>query len=111
MQTILRIFSYLGKYPKLATAQLVCAILMTLMLLVFPMMTGRIKREVMEKGGFVHVESGIGAEVRRGLARRGHVLQQKVGVYGGYQAIRRDPATGVYAGASESRKDGQASGY
>ena len=67
--------------------------------------------EVMEKGGFVHVESGIGAEVRRGLARRGHVLQQKVGVYGGYQAIRRDPATGVYAGASESRKDGQASGY
>ena len=67
--------------------------------------------EVMEKGGFVHLESGIAPEVRRGLARRGHVLQQKVGVYGGYQAIRRDPVTGVYAGASESRKDGQASGY
>ena len=67
--------------------------------------------EVMAKGGFVHLESGIGAEVRRGLARRGHVLQQKIGVYGGYQAIRRDPSTGVYAGASESRKDGQASGY
>lgn len=67
--------------------------------------------ELMEDGGFVHLESGIGAEVRRGLARRGHVLQQKVGVYGGYQAIRRDPVTGVYAGASESRKDGQASGY
>ena len=50
MQTILRIFSYLGKYPKLATAQLVCAILMTLMLLVFPMMTGRIKREVIDGG-------------------------------------------------------------
>jgi len=50
MQTILRIFSYLGKYPKLATAQLVCAILMTLMLLVFPMMTGRIKREVIDEG-------------------------------------------------------------
>ena len=30
---------------------------------------------------------------------------------GGYQAIRRDPVTGVYAGASESRKDGQAGGY
>lgn len=50
MQTILRIFSYLGKYPKLASAQLVCAILMTLMLLVFPMMTGRIKREVIDNG-------------------------------------------------------------
>ena len=50
MQTLLRIFSYLGKYPKLATAQLVCAVLMTLMLLVFPMMTGRVKREVIDEG-------------------------------------------------------------
>jgi len=33
------------------------------------------------------------------------------GPYGGYQAIMRDPATGVYYGASESRKDGQAAGY
>ena len=30
---------------------------------------------------------------------------------GGYQAIRRDPKTGVYEGASESRKDGHAAGY
>lgn len=50
MQTLLRIFSYLGKYPKLATAQLFCAIIMTLMLLVFPMMTGRVKREVIDEG-------------------------------------------------------------
>jgi ATP-binding cassette subfamily B protein len=50
MQTILRIFSYLGKYPKLASAKLICAILMTLMLLVFPIMTGRIKREVIDNG-------------------------------------------------------------
>ncbi|MGB1873872.1 MAG: ABC transporter ATP-binding protein [Akkermansiaceae bacterium] len=50
MQILLRIFSYLGKYPKLATAQLVCAVLMTLMLLVFPMMTGRVKREVIDEG-------------------------------------------------------------
>ena len=67
--------------------------------------------EVMEAGGFVHLESGIGADVREALTRRGHVIQRKVGVFGGYQAIRRDPETGVYAGASESRKDGQASGY
>ncbi|BDS06271.1 multidrug ABC transporter ATP-binding protein [Oceaniferula spumae] len=50
MKTILRIFSYLGKYPRLATAQLVCAVLMTLMLLAFPMMTGRVKREVIDNG-------------------------------------------------------------
>ncbi|MFK7909843.1 MAG: ABC transporter ATP-binding protein [Akkermansiaceae bacterium] len=50
MTTILRIFSYLGKYPRLATAQLVCAILMTLMLLAFPMMTGRVTREVLVDG-------------------------------------------------------------
>ncbi len=31
--------------------------------------------------------------------------------YGGYQAIMRDPATGVYWGASEMRKDGAAMGY
>ena len=31
--------------------------------------------------------------------------------YGGYQAIMRDNDTGVYYGASESRKDGQAAGY
>ena len=50
MKTIFRIFSYLGKYPKLATAQLVCAILMTLMLLAFPMMTGRVTREIIDDG-------------------------------------------------------------
>ncbi len=50
MKTIFRIFSYLGKYPKLASAQLLCAILMTLMLLAFPMMTGRVKREVIDGG-------------------------------------------------------------
>jgi gamma-glutamyltranspeptidase/glutathione hydrolase len=33
------------------------------------------------------------------------------GVFGGYQAIYRDPASGVYFGASESRKDGLALGY
>ena len=44
------------------------------------------------------------------------VLHQAVAVHlgrherTGYQAIARDPETGVYAGASESRKDGQAAG-
>lgn len=29
-------------------------------------------------------------------------------VFGGYQAILKDPDTGVYAGATEMRKDGAA---
>jgi gamma-glutamyltranspeptidase/glutathione hydrolase len=66
---------------------------------------------VMTTGGVLHLESGIPDEVRRGLVKRGHRLADTVGRYGGYQAIARDPATGVYAGASESRKDGCALGY
>lgn len=31
--------------------------------------------------------------------------------FGGYQAIAVDPATGVYAGATEMRKDGTVSAY
>ena len=46
MKTIRRIFSYYGRYPKLAIAQLLCAILMTVMLPVFPEMSGRIYEEV-----------------------------------------------------------------
>jgi len=34
-----------------------------------------------------------------------------VGPYGGYQAILFDADQGVYYGASESRKDGQAAGF
>ena len=66
----------------------------------------------MTDGGVVSLESGVAAEVRRELLRRGHRLQEASGsAFGGYQAIRRDPASGVYAGASESRKDGAAAGY
>ncbi len=67
---------------------------------------------VMRDGGVLHLESGVGPEVRRELVRRGHRIQESTGtVFGGYQAIRRDPDTGVYFGASESRKDGMAAGY
>jgi gamma-glutamyltranspeptidase/glutathione hydrolase len=41
----------------------------------------------------------------------GHRLSETIGRYGGYQAIARDPLTGVYSGATESRKDGCAMGY
>ena len=59
----------------------------------------------------MHVESGFESETFRELKRRGHQLAMGITDYGGYQAIMRDPKTGVYYGASESRKDGQAAGY
>ena len=61
--------------------------------------------------GEIHVESGIPYETVRGLMGRGHKVGFARGIYGGYQAIYRDPETGFYHGASESRKDGQAVGY
>jgi gamma-glutamyltranspeptidase/glutathione hydrolase len=66
--------------------------------------------ERMSSGGYLEVESGIPREVVRELERRGHYLRHAgYESFGGYQAImRRD---GVYYGASESRKDGQAAGY
>ena len=65
----------------------------------------------MNDGGVVHLESGIGSEIIRDLIRRGHRIQPAVGLYGGYQAVCRDPRTGVLSGATESRKDGLSLGY
>jgi gamma-glutamyltranspeptidase/glutathione hydrolase len=67
--------------------------------------------EVMKDGGIVNLETGFDHEVIRDLMRRGHTIQFAHGPFGGYQAIMRDPESGVYYGASESRKDGQAAGY
>jgi gamma-glutamyltranspeptidase/glutathione hydrolase len=41
----------------------------------------------------------------------GHRVVEAVGLFGGYEAVMRDPVTGVLAGATESRKDGCAMGY
>lgn len=65
----------------------------------------------MRDGGEIIVESGVPAAVVEELRRRGHRVGRPAGVHGGYQAIWRDPATGVYWGASEFRKDGQAAGF
>jgi gamma-glutamyltranspeptidase/glutathione hydrolase len=59
----------------------------------------------------VHLESGFSAEAREGLRQKGHTLGPSNGSFGGYQAIMFDQEQGVYYGASEVRKDGQASGY
>ncbi|MCP4310347.1 MAG: gamma-glutamyltransferase [Bacteroidetes bacterium] len=65
----------------------------------------------MTDGGIVYLESGIPHKSIRELVRRGHTVQYSLGGYGGYQAILWDEQNGVYFGASESRKDGQAAGY
>jgi gamma-glutamyltranspeptidase/glutathione hydrolase len=65
----------------------------------------------MTDGGVVHLENGFSAETRAGLERRGHTLGESDGGFGGYQAIMFDKEQGVYYGASEVRKDGQAAGY
>jgi gamma-glutamyltranspeptidase/glutathione hydrolase len=66
----------------------------------------------MTNGGVLHIEDGLPQSVLDELKRRGHVLApESVGAYGGYQAIWRDPVTGIYAGATEKRKDGCAQGY
>lgn len=66
---------------------------------------------LMTTGGRLSLESGISAEIRRELTRLGHTIVESSGLFGGYQAIARDPQSGVYSGASESRKDGCAMGY
>jgi gamma-glutamyltranspeptidase/glutathione hydrolase len=65
----------------------------------------------MTDGGTVYIESGFASEVIRELQKRGHRVSHAVDGFGGYQAIRYDAGNDVYFGASESRKDGQASGY
>ncbi|AEO43588.1 gamma-glutamyltransferase [Xanthomonas euvesicatoria] len=65
----------------------------------------------MRDGGEVNLETGFSYDTIRALMRKGHRVIFADGPYGGYQAIARDAASGVYYGASESRKDGQAAGY
>jgi len=64
----------------------------------------------MTDGGLLNLEHGFDYSVIRELMKRGHSIKWSVGGYGGYQAIMRDE-NGVYYGASESRKDGQAAGF
>ena len=61
-------------------------------------------------GGVVFLEEGVPESAAQALRQRGHRIQRATEGFGGYQAIRRD-GNGVYHGASESRKDGQAAGW
>jgi gamma-glutamyltranspeptidase / glutathione hydrolase len=65
----------------------------------------------LENGGYTEVERGVPYQSIQQLQQKGHDIRYGFGGYGGYQAIMKDAKTGVYYGASESRKDGQAAGY
>ena len=63
--------------------------------------------------GTLHMEPGVSAGTVTALEKMGHrveIVHDGV-MFGGYQAIYRDPGTGVYIGATEMRKDGLAIGY
>jgi len=62
-------------------------------------------------GPALAVESGIGADARRALETKGHVVVDGRGLMGGYQAIWMNPETGVLLGGSDLRKDGLAIGW
>ena len=66
---------------------------------------------VMDDGGVVHLETTFSEATRKALEQMGHTLGRSNGSFGGYQAIMWDKEQGVYYGASEVRKDGQAAGY
>jgi gamma-glutamyltranspeptidase/glutathione hydrolase len=58
------------------------------------------------------LESALFDTLGADLTARGHTVVRGNGApMGGYQAIMIDPQSGVYRGASDHRKDGQAIGY
>ena len=67
--------------------------------------------KTVQERGEVRLETGFDYATIRRLMRMGHTVGFARGIYGGYQAIKYDAEQGVYYGASESRKDGQAAGY
>ncbi len=52
MPTVLRVLSYLKRYPLLASSQLLCAVFMTLLVIVFPTVTKWITGEVIPQRDF-----------------------------------------------------------
>jgi gamma-glutamyltranspeptidase/glutathione hydrolase len=75
--------------------------------------TDRLGAEPDDALGVLHVEPGVPAATVESLRAMGHnveIVENGV-MFGGYQAIMRDPETGVLTGATEMRKDGLAIGY
>lgn len=63
--------------------------------------------------GTLFIEPGVAQTTIEALRQLGHkvVVGGGAGKYGGYQAIIRDPDTGVLMGGTEMRKDGTVVGY
>jgi gamma-glutamyltranspeptidase/glutathione hydrolase len=69
----------------------------------------------MADGGTLRIEAGVNEAIIAELRKRGHTVihgeRTYSGSYGGYQAVWRDPVTGVYWGGTEMRFDGASAGY
>lgn len=63
--------------------------------------------------GVLYVEPGVAQSTVERLRTMGHRVEYNDAgaMFGGYQAIYRDPDTGVYSGATEMRKDGTVTAY
>ena len=51
MNSVLRVFSYLKRYPGLAAAQLFCASIMALSVIVFPSIAGFVTDKILSDPG------------------------------------------------------------
>ena len=63
--------------------------------------------------GVLYVEPGVTQSTVERLRAMGHKVKYNDAgaMFGGYQAIYRNPETGVYSGATEMRKDGTVTAY
>jgi gamma-glutamyltranspeptidase/glutathione hydrolase len=61
--------------------------------------------------GIVYLEAGFSPLAISELQKRGHIIGMDLRGYGGFQGIIKDSTNGIYHGASEFRKDGNAAGY
>ena len=68
---------------------------------------------VYEGYGVLYVEPGVAQSTVERLRAMGHTVKYNDAgaMFGGYQAIHRNPETGVYSGATEMRKDGTVTAY
>ncbi|MEY2528337.1 MAG: ATP-binding cassette, subfamily bacterial, partial [Verrucomicrobiota bacterium] len=72
MKTVSRVFAYLRRYPWMAAGTLGCAIVGTLMVVVFPAVTKRVIDEVLigrhpERLGPLILTAGLAVVLRNGL--------------------------------------------
>ena len=64
-----------------------------------------------DSGAGLMLESAFTADVRAGLASRGHHIINGRDAFGGFQGIMIDPRTHVLIAGSDPRKDGMAAGW